>query len=856
MNKQNPGDRGRAQDSRFDGPSQPFPQRGPPPFPQGSAAGPQPPFMPGFPPPPFPGRGMPPFPPGRGPPSAGFQPPPGFPPPPHGFPAGMPPPPHGFPPGMPPIPGMPPPPHGMPPFPPGGFPGMPPPTGMPPPPAGMPPPPVGMPLPPGQDGAHQQQQHPGQPPRDQAAAPAMGPNGMPGMPGPMSLPSGMPGPMPSGMPGPPLFPSAMPPGFPAPPPGFPAMPPPAAPKDALQPPHAAEADALAAVVPAAAGLEEVPEDPNWSEYVAGEFRYYYNSITNVSQWAKPPGFRAKAAAKTAIIKPKNISMHRIGKTKWRLITTDVGAVFYFHITTKESVWQMPTEVVESTMGKERKPEPTPAAEDDAEAKRKASEAFAGVRAPGRINIAPKVADTTSEEQEAKRQKTDAEPELQPPAEPEKPREPTLEEKVEMFKQMLRDKKITPFSTWDKELPKLAFDPRFKVLPNHADRRAVFDQFVRNRAEEERRERREKVNSIRESLRKLLEGEKPRVTHETTVDAFNKLAASVDPAFNELTSDDQEKLFKETVLPLRKQVKDKETSEKEQAKQAFRQLLRESNELSAAASWSKVKHKVEDDARYRSKLLSSKDREDIFAEMVAELRKAEDDKRREEQRRRAKEDEIKSSLERDQRERERGLQKLKFQEALTNFQTMLRERVRDSQASWTRTRKALEADARFHSEELTPEHKEEAFREHCNSILQEQRNDFMTLLNEVALTEKINLTTTNYEMIKHLINEDPRYMLLDSQERRQVFSQFLDNLRNKLLHSFRELLVESKNTGMITSKSALSGPKLEHLKDLMKRDKRYTALDPIPDERDRWLTGYIKAVIEGKERDQREPRERL
>jgi hypothetical protein len=27
--------------------------------------------------------------------------------------------------------------------------------------------------------------------------------------------------------------------------------------------------------------------------------------------------------------------------------------------------------------------------------------------------------------------------------------------------MLREKNIPPFSTWEKELPKLAFDPRFK-----------------------------------------------------------------------------------------------------------------------------------------------------------------------------------------------------------------------------------------------------------------------------------------------------------------------------------------------------------------------------------------------------------
>jgi len=37
-----------------------------------------------------------------------------------------------------------------------------------------------------------------------------------------------------------------------------------------------------------------------------------------------------------------------------------------------------------------------------------------------------------------------------------------ERRVETFRAMLRDKRVAPFSSWDKELPKFVFDPRFKV----------------------------------------------------------------------------------------------------------------------------------------------------------------------------------------------------------------------------------------------------------------------------------------------------------------------------------------------------------------------------------------------------------
>jgi hypothetical protein len=45
--------------------------------------------------------------------------------------------------------------------------------------------------------------------------------------------------------------------------------------------------------------------------------------------------------------------------------------------------------------------------------------------------------------------------------------------------MLRDKKISAFSSWENELPKLQADSRFTFLPPK-ERRPVFDEFVPQR----------------------------------------------------------------------------------------------------------------------------------------------------------------------------------------------------------------------------------------------------------------------------------------------------------------------------------------------------------------------------------------
>lgn len=62
--------------------------------------------------------------------------------------------------------------------------------------------------------------------------------------------------------------------------------------------------------------------------------------------------------------------------------------------------------------------------------------------------------------------------------------------------------VSAFSTWDKELPKIVFDPRYLLL-NQKERKTAFDQYVRTRAEEERVERKNKLKEKREAFKALM-----------------------------------------------------------------------------------------------------------------------------------------------------------------------------------------------------------------------------------------------------------------------------------------------------------------------------------------------------------------
>jgi transcription elongation regulator 1 len=74
----------------------------------------------------------------------------------------------------------------------------------------------------------------------------------------------------------------------------------------------------------------------------------------------------------------------------------------------------------------------------------------------------------------------------------------------VFQEMLKEKAVAPFSKWEKELPKIIFDPRFKAIPSHTERRSIFEHYVRTRVEEERKEKPAAQKAAVEAFRSLLE----------------------------------------------------------------------------------------------------------------------------------------------------------------------------------------------------------------------------------------------------------------------------------------------------------------------------------------------------------------
>lgn len=102
------------------------------------------------------------------------------------------------------------------------------------------------------------------------------------------------------------------------------------------------------------GFGAAPVSSEWSEHKSPDGRtYYYNSVTKQSAWEKPDELKTIAE----VISPsrmvtfrENITTRLLQKLlsgcPWKEYCSENGKVYYYHITTKESRWEIPPELAD------------------------------------------------------------------------------------------------------------------------------------------------------------------------------------------------------------------------------------------------------------------------------------------------------------------------------------------------------------------------------------------------------------------------------------------------------------------------------------------------------------------------------
>ncbi|XP_020491217.1 transcription elongation regulator 1 isoform X2 [Labrus bergylta] len=642
---------------------------------------------------------------------------------------------------------------------------------------------------------------------------------------------------------------------------------------------------LSAAPASMAGSLQLPE---WSEYKTADGKtYYYNNRTLESTWEKPhalvekekeierlkerlaqeeaeamemedeenkmenannekeePKEEEMTEEEKAAQKARPIATNPIPGTPWCVVWTGDDRVFFYNPTTRLSMWDRPEELVgRGDVDKHIQEPPHKRGLED-------SKKTVVNKEEPELAIATEESQDEEPTKAKKRKKEDvkepdSEKEAAMEAELRAARERAivpLEARMTQFREMLLERGVSAFSTWDKELHKIVFDPRYLLL-NPKERKQVFDQYVKTRAEEERKEKKNKLMQAKDEFRRMME--EAKLTARTTFSEF-AVKHGRDPRFKTIEKmKDREAIFVEFITAMRKREKEDSKSRGEKVKQDFFDLVSEQH-IEGSQRWSKVKERLETDPRYKA-VESSALREELFKQFIEKQAKNVDiDKERELERQarieaslREREREVQKARSEQTKEIDREREQHKREEAIQHFKALMSDMVRSSDAAWSDTRRNLRKDHRWESASLLErEEKEKLFNEHVEALAKKKKEHFRQLLDETIM---ITLTTT-WKEVKKVIKEDPRCIKFSSSDRKRQ-REFEDYIKDKYITAkadFRTLLKETK---FITYRSRkLIQESEQHLKDvekILQNDKRYLVLECVPEERRKLIMFYIE-----------------
>lgn len=589
-------------------------------------------------------------------------------------------------------------------------------------------------------------------------------------------------------------------------------------------------------------------------------------------------------------KTRPVSSTPVEGTPWCVVWTGDGRVFFFKPSTRTSVWEKPDdlkgrsdvdkmvsnppEVVQALKSAES---PTKKSKSDSDKSSQDSSINSKNDVESKVNL---MKDSAMEaELRAARERAVV----------------PLETRITQFREMLSEKEVSAFSTWEKELHKIVFDPRYLLLTSK-ERKQVFEKYVKERADEERQEKRNKMKMRREAFRQLME--EANLSTKTSYNEFSSKNCKDERYKNIEKSREREGLFNEYMIELRKQEKEEKALRREQARKQFIELLKEHSEIDRHTRWPEIKKKLDHDSRYKA-VDSSTLREDYFIDYIRILK---DERKKEKERehkekdkhshkrdKRDKEEKESSSTKTDSKqdekspekqkeelrdtkeskdskearieaslkEREKEVQRTlavhlkhrenereqhKHDEAVVHFNALLADLVRSNDMSWKEAKRQLRKDSRYELlDPLDSEEKEKLYKVHVEELSKRKKEKFREMLNEIS---NLNLDSS-WKEIRKSIKEDVRYVRFSSSDRKceKEFREYLKDRMVTAKNEFKNLLMETKLITHLSNSKLQENHEayLKEVEDILSKDKRYLFLDSIVDERSELIISYIEEL---------------
>ncbi|KAL6752218.1 hypothetical protein V8C86DRAFT_618363 [Haematococcus lacustris] len=568
-------------------------------------------------------------------------------------------------------------------------------------------------------------------------------------------------------------------------------------------------------------------------------------MTEESSWTQPEGFSGPVAKLDET--PVPVSSVRVKGTEWSEVKCEDGRTYYVHVSTEDAVWTTPPEVeaakaaaaaaAEAAAAEERQRHATKLAamRQQQAAQQAIQRGLLAVGAPGaggpggRLGptlgqgrgrggyfypsmFAPGAVAAANAAAAAARAKADA---------------------LQRFKELLMDKGVTPFSRWEREVPKLESDPRWAQLASNKERRAAFDDWCKNVAAEQLLKE-ERARRVRRNLHELLEeavelelrllatqrqesslaaegeeeeeGEErvPRpplpgagpeggelgeadVAAQLTVEHLEKYWGN-DERWKEAPAGLRAEVLGERFGAARARAEQAAAAAATAAATAFKALLQEQG-VTASSLWEGVRGGLEADPRCQA-VKAKAERERLFREFVEEEGRRER-RAEEEGRLRAEAERRVEAAEKEARERQL---KAAHADSLAAFRALLAEVVREPleahNSSWRLVSPRLAKDPQRRLQGLGSEREaEDAFRSHLLEVGERSRTAFRALLAEklaplAAHTgpgqgrgggEVLAPALTSFMAAQELLGEEPRWGRLTSELREREWQAAVDSL---------------------------------------------------------------------------------
>lgn len=264
-----------------------------------------------------------------------------------------------------------------------------------------------------------------------------------------------------------------------------------------------------------------------------------------------------------------VSSQPVSGTPWCVVWTGDGRVFFYNPTTKTSVWEKPPDLADradvekmvnnppaEVVGMKNKAE-EPSKDEPVSKKPRTETPLTTTAPPG---LQPQIIAQTGKD-EIKRIDIGKEAAIE--AEVKAARERAivpLEIRMKQFRDLLAEKGVSAFSSWEKELSKIVFDPRYLLLTSR-ERKQVFEKYVKERAEEERREKRNKLKERKDEFRRLLE--EAGLNGKSSFTDFMTKYSKDDRFRNIEKMRERESLFDEFLLEVRRREKEEKAAKREQ-----------------------------------------------------------------------------------------------------------------------------------------------------------------------------------------------------------------------------------------------------------------------------------------------------